>query len=321
MPKIAAVLVSTLLVLGLLAHEGMAQQGALPADIAGVPEFIQGGSWKKIDLAGLNQLERCRALRVLNHVLDELRAAGVAQADLMSTYLEQHGLGTEFSNQNITPPQTQLTYEDAHKIAVGLMRGPLAKSEAASAFADTSPNGLQAYEHLYESTCELRWNEVTTAGRQVRCMGRFLKTTNRLADYQQWAPQEVERRQHAHEAEMVDRRRSAADRETQEHAQWQQQAAEKREQAKAQAAAQAQAQAEHAQVQQALVAAQQQAAQATANSSGGDDDDCWGLNYYGAVSNLQRAAWARDPARLGEARAATEARMSDWHGAGAVHRR
>lgn len=320
MPKLTKVLVPTMIALGMLASPAAAQQNALPADIAGVPEFIKGGTWKKIDLAGLSPLEHCRALLVLNHVLDELRATAIAQADLMSTYLHQNGLGAEFANQGVTPPPGSLTYEDGLKIAVGLMRGPLAGTTAATALADVPPNGLQAYEHLYESTCELRWNEVTAAGRQVRCMGRFLKTTNRLADFQQWAPQEVERRQQAYDADMANRRKSATEREAKERAQ-EQQAMAKREQEQQQAQAAAQAQAASTQMQQALVAAQQQAAQAAANSGDGGDDDCWGLNYYGAVSNLERAAWVRDPAQLGAARAATEARVSDWHGAGGGARR
>ena len=49
--------------------------------------------------------------------------------------------------------------------------------------------------------------------------------------------------------------------------------------------------------------------------SGGDDG--WGLNFYGAVSNLQRAGWTRDAAYAGAARAATGTRIAGWQGGGA----
>jgi hypothetical protein len=294
-------------VCGLLVAAAAAQQPELPPDLAGVPDVIKNAKWKDVDLATLSPLERCRTL-LLNHTLNELGSVATAHADLLSTYIEEQKLGAEFADHGVAAPPAQLTYNDALKIAVTLLRGTMATSSYATAFADTSANGLQAYQHMYEATCERRWSEVTAAGRQVRCMARFLKATNRLEDYQRWALQEVERRQQQFEQEMAQHRAAQAAKDS----------AERRQAAELEKPRQA----ENQQVQQALVAAQQSAAQAAqaargnAVASGGGDDDGWGLNFYGATSNLQRAGWVRDAAYSGQARAATEGRIAGWHGAG-----
>jgi serine phosphatase RsbU (regulator of sigma subunit) len=189
----------------------------------------------------------------------------------------------------------------------------MAKSDSATAFADLTPNGLEAYRHLYEGTCERKWSEVSEAGRQVRCMGRFLKDTKHWEDYQRWAPGETDARQKEYEQEQAQKRAARAAAKAQEKEQQQEAQLAKIEQQNQQL------QSQNQQMQQSLAAAQQQmatqAAQTNAAASSGDDD--WlGLNYYGAVSNLQRAGWARDAAYAGAARNGTATRVASWHGAG-----
>jgi hypothetical protein len=301
-----------------LAFCSAAQQptAQLPADLASVPDVIKSGKWKDVDLSALTPLEYCRALLVLNHALDEIGPVAVVRADLLSTYLDQQKLGPDFTNHGPPMPPPKFTLNDCIKIADALLRGPMATSDSATAYANLGANGLEAYRQLDESMCERKWAEVTESTRQIRCMVHFLKDIQRWADFQRWAPEEIQRRQQQYE-QMMAQRRAATVASTEQQKQDQEQAQLQQEQQENQ-----KQQAENQQMQQSLAAAQQQ--MAAPGGQGGttyvDDDDGWGWNYYGAVDNLRRAAWARDVAYHGAARAATTARITGWHATGGVRR-
>ena len=91
-------------VCGLFMASAAAQQPALPPDLAGAPEMIKSGKWKDVDLAALSPLDHCRALLMLDHVLNELGAIATAQADLMSTFLDQQKLGADFMDHGPADP-------------------------------------------------------------------------------------------------------------------------------------------------------------------------------------------------------------------------
>lgn len=295
-------------VCGLLAGQAAAQQKpTLPPDLAAVPEVIRSGEWKHVNLSDLTPLEHCQSLLLLNHVLDELAPLAAAHADLMSTYLDEQSLGHEFTEHGPPLPPPRFTEEEGLKIAAALLRGPLADSEFSTALKDTNANGLGAYRQMYEATCARKWAEVTEAGRQLRCMGQFLKDTNRLAAYQEWAPAEVERREKQYEQEQAQRRASLAAARKEQQAQEEQARVERANEKRA---------AQQQQAEQALAAAQRQMSQPAAQPGGTVivDDDSWGTNYYGAVSNVRRAAYSRDVAYGAAARNATSARISGWAG-------
>jgi hypothetical protein len=299
----------------LLAAAAAAQQPQPPPELASAPDVIKSGKWKDVDLGALTPLEHCRALLMLNRVLDELAPIATSRADLMSTFIDQQKLGADFANSGAPTPPPKFTFNECVKIAVAMLRGPMSSSDCATAFSDLSASGLEAYRHLYEGTCERKWSEVTEAGRQVRCMAQFLKAANRLEDYKRWEPGEIEARQRQYDQEQAQRRAAKAAADTQRKKEQQ----EQREEAQAAQAQQAnqQLQAQNQQLQQALATAQQQGTQAAA-TGGGDDD--WGLNAYGVASNMRRAAWTRDAAYAGANRAATDTRIAGWHGAGGGRR-
>src|SRR5262245_25588027 len=82
-----------------------AQTQKLPADLAGLPDEIKNLKWQAIDPAKVSSLERCRALLLMNHTLDELSANATSEADLMSAYMQKENLGSQFAS---TPPPPAL---------------------------------------------------------------------------------------------------------------------------------------------------------------------------------------------------------------------
>lgn len=244
-----------------VASAALAQPQKLPPDLAGLPDEIKSLQWKTIDMGSVPTLEHCRALLLMNHTLDELSANATSEADLMSTYIEKQNLGTQFANTPPPPAPAMLSYADAEKIAVALLRGPMSGSYYATELGDVSTSGLVSYEQMYERTCQRRWSEFDESRHLVRCMGAFLGNSEKLQDYEGWATAEAARR----EAEY--QQRSAANRAGAPAPQQQIQqvqgalgAAEYQQQAQARQTAQAQQQA--AEAQQQAAEAQQQAAQA-----------------------------------------------------------
>lgn len=297
----------------MLTSSVFAQPTPGPGDIAKWRDAIKDLKWKDVDPAKSSLLERCRALMLMNHALDELIGAGTAQADMMSEYIDQEQLGQEFASSPPPADAAPLTFDDGVKIATALLRGPMAQSTYATELSETDEQGLKAYENLYESTCQRKWSEKNECRRQLRAMAAFLKAKDKLKEYSAWAPGEVERRQQAYEAEMAQRRAATVAKAEAKTQADQQRASEAQQQR-----LQAQQQAASAQMQMAMAAAQQSAAQpAQANNttSGGDDDWFPGW-YYGVPANVRRDAWYNNAGMRGQARAQTEARVSNWHGGG-----
>jgi hypothetical protein len=300
---------ATIAVCGILVSGALAQSRPAPDDLAAAREAIKTLQWRDVDPAQPSLLDRCRALLFLSHALGEIGAADASQADLLSEYLDQQQMGADFIASAPPPGPAPLTYSDGLKIALALLQGPLAQSSWTTELSDVPEHGLKAYEQLYTSTCQRKWAEVAEARQEIRRMSKFLKTAGKLQAFDAWVPSELERQQREHDAEMARRRAAqvAEDRaETQRAAEFR----EARQQEQTEAAAQ--------QMDAALQSAQQ--SQAPVSVSGGDDDWYSGW-YYGAISNIKRRPWYRDPARVGQARARTEARVSNWHAGGGGHRR
>jgi hypothetical protein len=172
-----------------------AQTRTLPADLANLPEEIKTLKWQTIDPAALTPLEQSRALLLLDHALNELSANATSEADLMSTYIEKQNLGAQFASTPPPPAPKELSYDDAMKVSVALLRGPMNKSYYATELADASPGTLASYAQMYQRTCRRRWSEFDEARHQVRCMASFLGNNQKLQDYDGWATAESALRQ------------------------------------------------------------------------------------------------------------------------------
>jgi hypothetical protein len=286
-----------------------AQQPSGPIDLASLPDAIKKLKWQDIDLAKLDPREHCRALMLLNVALDEIGAQSTTEADLMSQFIDEQNLGPEFASH---PPPTDapaLTATDALRIAVALLRGPMAQSSFATELTDTPDSGLAAYMHMYESTVQRRWSTASEGRRQVRCMSLFLTKKGKMDDYQAWVPTETRKRDQQYEQEMAQRRSAqAAQARAQEHA------AQQRE---ADIAKQKQEQQYALKMQQAICAAQQSSSQQSNNPTVVQGDGDWYPGwYYGGMSYLGAGAWYRDAGYRGAAAGRTDARVAGWHGAG-----
>jgi hypothetical protein len=255
----------------------------------------------------------------MNHVLDEIAPVRASEAELMSAYIEAQDLGTEFAKTPKPPAGKQLTYTDATKIAVAMLRGPMASSSYASQLGDTSTDGLAAYQQLYDTTCQRRWGEITESVEQARWMGSFLKGKGKMQDYQAWAKVESQNRQLQYQLEM---QKNAAAADAAQQAAQARAAAEQQEQEKQQlqeALATAQAQQQQANQQQANQAGeQQQQQQGHQQGQLGDQPPQadapyytgWGVpDYYGTG-----AGWCYDSTYANRARAQTEQRLSNFYG-------
>jgi len=173
-------------------------QTKLPPQLAGLPDEIRNLKWQSIDMSAVQPLERCRALLLMNDTLDAVSANVTAEADLMSAYLEKNNLGNQFAS---TPPpkappvSRALSYADAEKISVALLRGPMHGSHYATDLSDLSASTLQSYQEIYARTCARRWSEFDESRHLVRCMSAFLGKTRKLEDYDSWAIAETARRE------------------------------------------------------------------------------------------------------------------------------
>lgn len=287
-----------------------------PLDVSKLPDEIRSLPWKSIDPAALGEVERCRALLLMNDAVDELHAQSAAEADLLSEYIDTHNLGDAFAAQPPVPDASPVSMDDGLKMAAALLRGPMSGGPYASAMSDAAPGTLAAYEQMYRSSCQRKWAAMTDSRLQVRSMMRYLQTAGKLDDYIAWVPGAVAQRTRDHDAEVARRRAAQA-------AQQQQQAQDRlaQEQARLQQEQQQLQQQRQAtqQMQQSMIAAAQQAGQAQNQApppnqgyvvnSGYPD---W---YYGGAVALGAGAWYRDAAYRGAATARTDARMNAWHGA------
>jgi hypothetical protein len=288
-------------------------------DLSALPDVIKTGKWKEIDPAAVPPQERSCALNFLNDALDETVASTRAEADLMSAFIDQKKLGPQIAGTHPPSDPPPLTFDDALKIAIAMLHGPLAQSSYATSFSgQTDPAFLTAYQHLYQTTCQRKWSELIEAKMHVRWMSQFLQTQNLVKEYQAWVPGEVQKHEQQHQA-MIAQRRAAEQAQAQAQ---EQHVKEVEQQRQAQEQQQQQQQAAAAkQMQQALAAAQKSQSQSqpsnTAAPAPYDDGaylyPAWG---YGAVTDLGATGWHNDAAYRGTAAANTEGRVSGWHGAG-----
>jgi hypothetical protein len=179
-------------------------------------------------------------------------------------------------------PGQVLSLQDGEKIAVALLRGPMAKSSFATAIGDAQGTVLTAYLQMYNSTCNRKWSGAMDSRLQVKSMTGFLEKSGNMAAFNAWVPGEVERRTKEHDAQMAAQRAAAASAQQQEQQQriqaQQQKLAQEKQQLQQQ---QQQQQQETAQMQQAMAAAQAgQSGGSAAPATGGAAYPNW---YYGGL--------------------------------------
>jgi hypothetical protein len=283
-----------------------AQQPAARDEVGQLMESIKDLKWEDVDYSAQSSLQRCRVLMLLNHALDEVGAAAAAEADLMSEFVDMQGLGQAFASEQLAGAGPARTYEDAQRIAVALLQGPMSASRYSTALADTDERGLQSYERLYDETCRRKWSEFAEPMQHVRSMAAFLKAKSKRKDYLAWAEAEFDRRQQQYETEMAERRAAAkGDTEQEEQARLErlrQKQAEKEQEGEA----------ESLQAQQALYAAHQPQVIVEV-----DDDDGWHAGWYhGHARRAHRRAWHQDTAHRTQVRERTDERLDNWQRSG-----
>jgi hypothetical protein len=270
------------------------------SEIAQLRQSLEGLKWKDIDYDSLSGLERCRALMLLNHAMAEVGAVAIAEADLMSEFVDKQNLGEEAASSPRVDAGLARNYEDARKIAVALLRGPMSGSSYATALANTDESGLKAYERLYDKPCRRKWSEFAECRQYVGSTAAFLKAKGKIKDYMAWADAESDRRQQEYEKEMAGRRTAAKAGAEQKKAEGEARMAELEQQRQQQAESSRQAQ-------QLLYGAQADASGAVVVDDDDDDDD-W-LPGYGIVRRARPRAWHRDRVYHTQARKRTNQRI------------
>lgn len=302
-----------------LGTAAIAQQPALPPDMAGLPDAIKSLKWQAIDLGSVAPLERTRALLILNHGLDEVAASLTSQADLLSQYIDSKTLGPDFASATMPTPKRQLSYDDSVKIAVALLRGPMSTSQFADDLSGQPDRVVNAYLQMYENTCQRCWAEVKEARGQVRSMTAYLKSKGAYTDFEAWATTESLKRQQAHEKAVMAAAAADEAHAAEVNAKL---AAEDRARMQGENPSNSQdsqgmqqLQSQNQQLQQTLSGMEQQMQQTAQNAEYNDND---GGNYYGWYTPPYYgadAAWYRDAGYYGRARANTADRYAGWHGA------
>ena len=281
-----------------------AQKPAAGSKVAEMQKTVRGLKWQDVDYEGVSLLERCRTLMLLNHSLDEIGAVVIAEADLMSEFVEIQKLGKEAASGPPADTGLARNYEDARKVAVALLQGPMSDSRYTSELAGTDESGLKAYEKLYDKTCRGKWSKFVESRKYVQTTAAFLKGKDKIKDYMAWVDTESERRQQEHEKKMAERRSATKAR-----------GKEKRDQQQArkeEIARQQEAEAEQSrQAQEALYASMQSGTAAPAGTVvvDDDDDDGWLLGY-GIARRGRRRDWHRDSAYQNRARERTNVRVN-----------
>jgi hypothetical protein len=267
---------------------------------------VEGLKWQQVDFAAQSPLERCRTLMLLNHALDELDAAAVAEADLAGAFVEQNNLSEGYAKFLGSEPPVARSYEDARKIASALLKGPMSTSRYARELASSDAPGLAASEKVYDTTARRRWESFSETSHTLRKLVAFLKENGKLKEYMTWAPPETARRQEAFE------QNSAA----QPVAPPAETAKKPAEPAPAGSAEQEQQnRTDSKQAQQALWAVQPPA---PATPVVVQDDDDWYPGWYnGAIDNMKRRPHAHPVYRNSEYQAQARARVQQREGGGA----
>jgi hypothetical protein len=289
--------------LSALVWNGAAMAQKASVDLKTLPETIKKLDWKSVDWNATPALEQARALMLLDDVLNDIGSQMAAEADLMSQYVDEQDLGKQFAA--MAPVEDKhLTMEEAQRVAVAMLQGPMAKSSYASAMSDVPGDSLKAYLNLYGSACNREWASAVESRQQMKALARFLQSSGKMEAFKAWVPGEVERRKKEREQEMAQKRAAAEEQEKQQREERKQAAQERKEQEQ-KLAEEDQA---SGQMQQALSAAQ-------AGDSGQPSDGSYPDWYYGGLGYAV-GGWYRDEAYRGAAVARTENRMAGWSGAG-----
>jgi hypothetical protein len=265
---------------------------------------MEGLQWEEVDLEALSPLERARALVLLDRSLSEVGAVSMAEADMMSLFLDEKGLGEKFVSSESFKSAPARSYEDAQKIAVALLRGPMAESRFATMFEGSDEASLKSTLRLHESASQRKWGEFAEPVKHVRAMKAFLKSEGKRDDYLKWADEESGRRQQEHEQAMA--AKGAEARVNAEASRSEREAAAK------ELAEQRQQERESQLAQQALYA--QSTSGDVADGDYGDDYYADRYYGYGTIARLRR--WHRHGPNQVRARQHTQQRMNNWHGAG-----
>ncbi len=311
MNKHCRFLVSILLGIGV--SGALAQRAKTKDNVAELRRSLRGLEWESVDYDGLSMLERCRTLTLLDHSLNEIGAVAIAEADLMSQYLEQQGLGEEFASSEHAETAPKRTYEDGQKTAAALLQGPMADSRYATMYEASDESDLRAGLRLHESGSRRKWGKFSEPVRNVRGMTAFLKSKDKFQGYVAWSKAESDRRQHDHEQAMAQKRADSKARaeQTQEE-----NAARNRELAQ-----QRQQEEDSRLAQQAIYAQSASNEQGDVVEDYDDDDDWYPIRYYGRHRNPRVGHYHRNGANQARARERTNKRVNGWHGAGGAGRR
>src|SRR5262245_48207859 len=148
----------------------------------------EGLNWQKVDFAALSPLERCRSLMLLNHALDELDDAAVAEADMAGSFVEQQNLSEAYAASLASEPPVARSYDDAKKIAAGLLKGPMSGSRYSTELSSSDATGLALSEKAYDTSARRRWESFSNTSRELRKLVGFLKEKGKLKEYMTWVP-------------------------------------------------------------------------------------------------------------------------------------
>ncbi len=293
----------------------------LAMDLSALPAELKNLPWQGVDLTAVSPIDRIRALMLMSDVLDELAAQSVSEADLMSAYIEASNQGAALAALRPVSDPAPLTMDDVQKIAVALLRGPMARSSYATQLGSLAPDELGAYEQMYLSSCRREWTEMTDNRLRVRRMADFLAANGKFADYQAWLPGEIKLRDEQQAAREAQEAADAATDQARAQEQDLQRQSEERQQA-------------ILQMQQAMCAAQQSQSAAPPVVVN-DVYPSWyygGLNYVGAPWHHEtwrhytwyhhdwrrrgwyHHAWHHNAWHRGAAQHHTNVRFSHWHG-------
>jgi hypothetical protein len=275
-------------------------------DLKTLPSTIKSLDWKSVDWNTVPPLEQARALMMLDDVLNDMGSQMAAEADLMSQYIDEQNLGEQFAA--MTPVEDKhLTLEEAQRVAVAMLRGPMKVSAYAVAMSDAAGNQLSAYMQMYKSSSNREWASAVESRQHMKSMAHFLDSSGKMEAFKAWAPGEIERQKKERDEEMAQKRAAAVEESKQQQEERKRAAQERKEQEQKQREQEEQA---AVQMQQAMAAAESSGAAPVENGNGSYPD--W---YYGGLG-YATGQWYRDEAYRGAAVARTENRISGWRGGG-----
>ena len=277
-----------------------------PIDLNALPGEIKDLKWRDIELAAASPLERCRSLLFLNATLDEMGAQLAADEDLMSQYIDDKNLGALYVRQPPLDNPAPLEPGTGQKIALALLRGPMAGSTYATELADTPAAQLPSIEQMTASSCRAKWDEMANTRMQVRSMVHFLRAQGKMDDYDAWTPTEIKRRTAERDKAQQPAPEPQGDADARD--------AERQRRIKELQMIEAQQKAV-AQMQMSMSYAQSGLYQDTyINTSALPGDPRYPRWYYGGISGSGFSSWYRDPGYRALALSNYNRRFYRWHG-------